>query len=57
MWILYKGTGLLGVESGIKVGHMPMSLGSGLFFDHTYYGDDGMIHTCSLSKSLRLPAW
>ncbi len=43
MWILYKGTGLLGVESGVKVGHMPMSLGSGLFFDHTYYGDDGII--------------
>ena len=43
MWILYKGTGLLGVESGIKVGHMPMSLGSGLFFDHTYFGDDGII--------------
>lgn len=43
MWILYKGTGLFGVESGIKVGHMPMSLGSGLFFDHTYFGDDGII--------------
>jgi len=43
MWILYKGTGLLGVESGLKIGHMPMSLGSGLFFDHTYFGDDGLI--------------
>jgi len=43
MWILYHGTGLLGVESGLKIGHMPMSLGSGLFFDHTYYGDDGLI--------------
>ncbi len=43
MWILYHGTGLLGVESGLKVGHMPMSLGTGLFFDHTYFGDDGLI--------------
>ncbi|MBF0558100.1 MAG: alginate export family protein [Nitrospirae bacterium] len=43
MWILHTGTGLLGINSGIKIGHMPLMLGSGLFFDHTYYGDDAFV--------------
>ena len=42
-WILYTGTGLFGVPSGVKVGHMPLALGNGLFFDHTKFGDDALL--------------
>ena len=56
MWILYHGTGLLGEESGIKIGHMPMSLGSGLFFDHTYFGDDGAVLYTMPTKELEIAA-
>ncbi|MDA8156360.1 MAG: hypothetical protein M0Z52_07895 [Actinomycetota bacterium] len=43
-WIQYTGTGLLGVGSGIKVGHMPLALGPDtLFFDHTKFGDDAIV--------------
>ncbi|MDA8173915.1 MAG: alginate export family protein [Nitrospiraceae bacterium] len=43
-WIQYTGTGLFGVGSGIKVGHMPLALGPDtLFFDHTKFGDDAIV--------------
>ncbi|MBF0343604.1 MAG: alginate export family protein [Nitrospirae bacterium] len=28
---------------GLKVGHMPLILGNGLFFDHTKFGDDAIV--------------
>lgn len=56
MWILHQGTGLLGVNAGIKVGHMPLMLGSGLFYDHTYYGDDAIVAFVSPVKELELDA-
>ena len=42
-WIAYTGTGLLGVTSGIKAGHMPLVIGAGQFYDHRRYGDDAIL--------------
>ncbi len=43
-WINYAGSGLLGVPTGIKVGHMPLALGPApLFFDHRKFGDDAVV--------------
>ncbi len=42
-WIQYQGTGLLGVPAGFKVGKQLIKLGYGLFFDHTYFGDDAIL--------------
>ncbi len=53
-WIQHKGSGLLGVPSGIKVGHMPLSLGNRLFFDHTLFGDDAILLFSSPTKELEL---
>lgn len=42
-WISYSGREFLGVPSGIKVGHMPLALGTAtLFFDNTKFGDDAI---------------
>ncbi|MFZ5996324.1 MAG: alginate export family protein [Nitrospirota bacterium] len=41
-WIQHKGAGLLGVPAGFKVGHMPVKLGYGLFYDHSKFGDDAI---------------
>lgn len=41
-WIQHKGSGLLGVPAGFKIGHMPVKLGYGLFFDHSKFGDDAL---------------
>ena len=54
MWILHTGTGLLGVNAGIKVGHMPLLLGSGLFYDHSYFGDDAVVLFVDPIKELEL---
>ena len=56
MWILHTGTGLLGVNAGIKVGHMPLLLGSGLFYDHSYFGDDALVLFVDPVKELELSA-
>jgi hypothetical protein len=42
-WLAYTGKGLLGVPAGIKVGHMPVVIGAGTFFDHRRYGDDAIL--------------
>lgn len=61
-WILHTGSGLLGMPAGVKVGHMPLKLGNGLFFDHTKFGDDAIvlfadptkeIHTALLTAKFR----
>jgi hypothetical protein len=53
-WILYKGSGLLGIPAGIKVGHMPLALGNKLFFDHTKFGDDAIVLFADPTKELHL---
>jgi len=55
-WIQYQGTGLLGVPAGVKVGHQLIKLGNGLFFDHTYYGDDAILVFVQPLKELTLAA-
>jgi hypothetical protein len=42
-WLQHQGSGLLGIPAFIKVGHMPIKLGNGLFLDHTYFGDDAIL--------------
>jgi hypothetical protein len=42
-WIMYSGSGLLGFPAGIKIGHMPLALGNGIFFDNTKFGDDAIV--------------
>ena len=53
-WILYKGSGLLGVPAGVKVGHMPLALGNSLFFDHTKFGDDAIVFFVDPTKELHV---
>jgi hypothetical protein len=40
-WIQSKN--LLGTPLGLKIGHMPLKLGRGLFFNHTLFGDDAIL--------------
>ncbi len=51
-WIMYSGSGLLGLPAGVKVGHMPLSLGYGTFFDHTKFGDDAIVLFANLTKQV-----
>jgi hypothetical protein len=53
-WIAYTGTGLFGVPAGIKVGHMPIIVGAGQFFDHRRYGDDAILFVLEPTKELEL---
>jgi len=53
-WILYKGTGLFGFNSGIKIGHMPLKLGHGQFFDHTQLGDDAIVFFMDPTKQIHI---
>ena len=53
-WILHKGSGLLGIPAGIKVGHMPLKLGYGLFYDHTKNGEDAIVLFMDPTKELHV---
>ncbi len=53
-WIAYTGSGLFGVPAGIKIGHMPVMVGAGKFFDHRRYGDDGIFFVLEPTKELEL---
>ncbi|MBA4372222.1 MAG: hypothetical protein C0402_05120 [Thermodesulfovibrio sp.] len=53
-WILYKGTGLFGFGSGLKVGHMPLALGEKQFFDHTRFGDDAIVFFMDPMKEMHI---
>ncbi|MBI5189002.1 MAG: alginate export family protein, partial [Nitrospirae bacterium] len=53
-WILYTGSGLLGVPAGLKIGHMPLMLGHGKFFNNTRYGDDAIVVFADPNKQLHL---
>ncbi len=55
-WILYSGQGLFGFNSGLKVGHMPLKLAYGQFFDNTQYGDDALVLFMSPVKGLEMAA-
>jgi hypothetical protein len=53
-WILHKGTGLLGIPAGIKVGHMPLALGHKQFFDHTKFGSDAIVVFADPTKDIHI---
>lgn len=42
-WLQHTGSGLLGFPAGIKIGHMPLALGNGLFYSHTKNGEDAIL--------------
>ncbi|MBI4843370.1 MAG: hypothetical protein HY809_03470 [Nitrospirae bacterium] len=42
-YIAHQGTGLLGVLSGVKAGHMLVKLGNGVFYNHAKFGDDAIV--------------
>jgi hypothetical protein len=42
-YIATQGTELLGNLSGFKVGHMPIALGNGQYYNHSEFGDDAIV--------------
>jgi hypothetical protein len=56
LWIMYTGSGLLGVPSGIKAGHMPISLGEKVFLNNERFGDDAILVWVDPTKELHLAA-
>lgn len=55
-WIQHTGSGLLGFNSGIKVGHMPLALGEKQFLDLTKYGTDAIVLFADPIKGLHVAA-
>ena len=55
-WILYTGQGLFGVPAGLKIGHMPLKLSYGQFFDHTQLGDDALVVFVNPTKEMHIAA-
>ena len=53
-WIQHKGSGLLGIPAGFKIGHQPLKLGNGLFFDHSKFGDDAIVFFMDPTKELHI---
>jgi hypothetical protein len=56
LWIQYTGSGLLGAPTGIKVGHMPLSLGEKQFCNNERFGDDAILAWVDPTKELHLAA-
>ena len=42
-YIAHQGSGLLGVMSGMKIGHQLITLGNGIFINHSDFGDDAIV--------------
>ncbi len=53
-WILHKGSGLLGIPAGLKVGHMPLALSEKQFLDHTKFGDDAVVFFMDPTKEVHI---
>ncbi|MDI6744562.1 MAG: alginate export family protein [Thermodesulfovibrionales bacterium] len=51
-WVQHKFN--IGVPAGIKVGHMPLALGNGLFFNHAKFGDDAIVLFFDPTKELHI---
>jgi hypothetical protein len=56
LWIMYTGSGLLGVPAGIKAGHMPVSLGEKIFLNNERFGDDAILVWVDPTKELHIAA-
>ncbi len=48
-WVQHKFTA---IPVGVKVGHMPLALGNGLFYSHTKNGEDGVVVFASPADNL-----
>ena len=55
LWIQYTGAGL-GLPAGIKIGHMPISLGEKQFLNNERFGDDAILVWIDPTKELHLAA-
>ena len=55
-WLQYTGSGLLGIPSGMKIGHMLLTLGEKQFFNHERFGDDAILLWIDPTKELHLGA-
>lgn len=55
-WIQYTGSGLLGIPAGIKIGHMPISLGEKQFLNNERFGDDAILAWIDPMKELHIAA-
>lgn len=53
-WLLHQGSGLLGVPALVKVGHMPIIVGTGMWLNHTYWGDDALLFGVDPMKELHI---
>jgi predicted porin len=53
-WIQYVGTGLIGIPLGIKIGHMPISLGEKIFLNNERFGDDAILVWADPMKELHI---
>lgn len=51
-YVQYTGSGLLGVPTGIKAGHMLLTLGEKQFLNHERFGDDAIFLTIEPTKEL-----
>ncbi|MEW6416928.1 MAG: alginate export family protein [Nitrospirota bacterium] len=56
LWIQYTGSGLLGVPSGLQVGHMPVTLGEKQFLNNERFGNDMILLWVDPAKELHLAA-
>lgn len=56
LWIMYTGSGLLGVPAGIKAGHMPITLGEKQFLNNERFGDDAILVWVDPTKELHVAA-
>jgi hypothetical protein len=56
LWLMYSGSGLLGVPAGIKIGHMPLLLGEKMFLDHERFGDDAILAWVDPTKAMHITA-
>ena len=54
VWLQYTGSGLLGVPTGIKAGHMPIALGEKIFLNNERFGDDAILVWADPMKELHL---
>lgn len=54
LWIKYTGSGLLGVPTGVKVGHQLLTLGEKQFLNHERFGDDAIVVFVQPTKELTI---
>jgi hypothetical protein len=53
-WLQHSGSGLLGIPAYFKIGHQPVTIGQGIFYRHTLFGDDAIIAGITPVKGLDL---